>query len=150
MFFKIEILEKSQKTHNIDANPTNYYQLFYKLLDILLTLATIILLAFTNMIASIKFIFLLYPRTIVIMLFIYLIFFYLVDFDKLDVYFHRILLNDPTFSSKFKLKSNTSSLLNNSNSKSNLTYLSKLIQTVYGLVFQYKSKSSSSSSPSNS
>ena len=84
--------------HPVESNPTNYYQLFYKLLDILLTLATIILLAFTNMIASIKFIFLLYPRTIVIFLFMYFLFFYLIDYDKLDVYFHRYLLQDANFS----------------------------------------------------
>lgn len=147
---RIEILEKTQKVHNIDnANPTNYYQLFYKLLDILLTLATIILLAFTNMIASIKFIFLLYPRIIVFMFFIYLIFFYLVDFDKLDEYFYQILVNDPTFSSasaslKNRFKKNTSLFLGGGDGKSNLTYISRFIQTVYSLIFRHEASSSSS------
>ena len=80
------MVEKNQKNLT-ESNPTNYYQLFYKLLDIFLTIATIILLAFTNLIASIKFIFLLYPRTIVISLFFYFLFFYLVDHNKLLVLF---------------------------------------------------------------
>lgn len=116
--------------HPVESNPTNYYQLFYKLLDILLTLATIILLAFTNMIASIKFIFLLYPRTIVIFLFMYFLFFYLIDYDKLDVYFHRYLLQDANFS----LYKND--LYNSQNKKSNLSIISRLIDTVYGFMFR--------------
>jgi hypothetical protein len=78
---------------NIETNPTNYYQLFYKLLDIMLTIATIVLLAFTNMIASIKFVFMLYPRSIVVFLFLYFLFYYLVDFNKVDTYFHRALFD---------------------------------------------------------
>lgn len=64
-------------------SPTNYYGLFYKLLDIFLTLATIVLLAFTNLIASVKFVFLLYPRSIVLLLFLYLSAYYLVDYERL-------------------------------------------------------------------
>jgi len=88
---RIEIFEKTQKNQNVEGNPTNYYQLFYKLLDILLTLATIILLAFTNMIASVKFIFLLYPRTILMLLFLYFVCFYVIDYEKLDINVNRFL-----------------------------------------------------------
>lgn len=80
---KIEFIDKAQKIPNIETTPTNYWQLFYKLLDIFLTFLTIILLAFTNMIASIKFIFLLYPRTIVIFLLAYFVIFYIVDYERL-------------------------------------------------------------------
>jgi hypothetical protein len=48
---------------NIETNPSNHYQLFNKILDIMLTAATIELLAFTNMIASIHFVFMLYLRS---------------------------------------------------------------------------------------
>ena len=129
----MEILEKTQKVQNVETtNPTNYYQLFYKLLDILLTLATIILLAFTNMIASIKFVFLLYPRTIVIFIFIYLIFFYLVDYDML---FHHLLQNANLTNFRSQLS------FSDSNKKhSNLSYISKIIESIYGLVFRVNSK----------
>ena len=123
----MEILEKNQKVHIETANPTNYYQLFYKLLDILLTLATIILLAFTNMIASVKFVFLLYPRTIVIFIFVYLFLFYLVDYELL---FHHMLEN----------VNMTNSYLNTNGNKkmSNFSYVSKFIELVYGFVFRAK------------
>ena len=130
----MEILEKTQKVHvETGSNPTNYYQLFYKLLDILLTLATIILLAFTNMIASIKFVFLLYPRTIVIFIFVYLIFFYLVDYDLIV---HHLLQSANVTNLPSKL-----SYLNSHNKKqSNLSYIGKLIESIYGLVFRINSK----------
>lgn len=87
---RVEIVEKTQKLLGGPAggggdshSPTNYYGLFYKLLDIFLTLATIVLLAFTNLIASVKFVFLLYPRSIVLLLFLYLSAYYLVDYDRL-------------------------------------------------------------------
>jgi hypothetical protein len=126
----MDILEKTQKGQNIESsNPTNYYQLFYKLLDILLTLATIILLAFTNMIASIKFVFLLYPRTIVIFIFIYLIFFYLVDYD---LFFHHLLQNANMTNFNY-LK------LNKENNKiSNISYITKFVESIYRLVFNSK------------
>jgi hypothetical protein len=126
----IDVLDKTQKGQNIEtSNPTNYYQLFYKLLDILLTLATIILLAFTNMIASIKFVFLLYPRSIVIFIFIYLIFFYLVDYDSL---IHHILQNVNATNFNY-LK------LNNDDKKmSNISYIAKFIESIYRLVFTSK------------
>lgn len=128
---KIEIIEKSQKVHSIETNPTNYYQLFYKLLDILLTLATIILLAFTNMIASIKFVFLLYPRLIVMFFLIYFFFFYLIDHEKLDIYFHKIILND----SKYPYLSEDYAATTAS-SNANLGLVRKLINVVYRLVFR--------------
>ena len=130
----MEILEKTQKVHvETGSNPTNYYQLFYKLLDILLTLATIILLAFTNMIASIKFVYLLYPRTIVIFIFVYLIFFYLVDYDLIV---HHLLQSANVTNLPSKL-----SYLNSHNKKqSNLSYIGKLIESIYGLVFRINSK----------
>ena len=119
----IDVLDKTQKGQNIEtSNPTNYYQLFYKLLDILLTLATIILLAFTNMIASIKFVFLLYPRSIVIFIFIYLVFFYLVDYDLL---IHTLLQNANATNFNY-LK------LNNDDKKmSNISYITKFIESIY-------------------
>lgn len=91
---RVEIVEKTQKTGTVDSNPTNYYQLFYKLLDIFLTLATIILLAFTNLIASIKFVFLLYPRSIVFLLIAYFFFYFLVDLEKLAE-LHHTMIADP-------------------------------------------------------
>lgn len=126
----IDVLDKTQKGQNIEtSNPTNYYQLFYKLLDILLTLATIILLAFTNMIASIKFVFLLYPRSIVIFIFIYLVFFYLVDYDLL---IHTLLQNANATNFNY-LK------LNNDDKKmSNISYITKFIESIYRLVFTSK------------
>lgn len=133
---KIEILEKSPKVQTIETHPTNYYQLFYKLLDILLTLATIILLAFTNMIASIKFIFLLYPRTIVILLFIYFILFYIVDYDKLDFYFDRFLLHEST-----GRLGDQAIYLNSNHFKSNSSYFIRVLNSIYGLIFQIKSNS---------
>jgi uncharacterized protein YeeX (DUF496 family) len=86
---RVEMVEKTQKLLGGPAgdsqhgSPTNYYGLFYKLLDIFLTLATIVLLAFTNLIASVKFVFLLYPRSIVLLLFFYLSAYYLVDYERL-------------------------------------------------------------------
>ena len=129
-FLKMDIIEKSQKGQNIEtSNPTNYYQLFYKLLDILLTLATIILLAFTNFIASIKFVFLLYPRSIVIFIFIYLFFFYLVDYD---LFFHHLLQNSNMTNFNY-LK------LNKDNKKiSNISYITKFVESLYRLVFNSK------------
>ena len=126
----IDVLDKTQKGQNIEtSNPTNYYQLFYKLLDIFLTLATIILLAFTNMIASIKFVFLLYPRSIVIFIFIYLVFFYLVDYDLL---IHTLLQNANATNFNY-LK------LNNDDKKmSNISYITKFIESIYRLVFTSK------------
>jgi hypothetical protein len=118
---RIEIFEKTQKNQNVEGNPTNYYQLFYKLLDILLTLATIILLAFTNMIASIKFIFLLYPRTILMLLFIYFVCFYVIDYEKLDINVNRLLLLN-----EFDSKSSKSS------------FFLRFIQSVYDYIFKTK------------
>lgn len=88
---RVEMVEKTQKLlggpggagDSQHGSPTNYYGLFYKLLDIFLTLATIVLLAFTNLIASVKFVFLLYPRSIVLLLFLYLSAYYLVDYERL-------------------------------------------------------------------
>ena len=133
---KIEILEKSQKVTNIETNPTNYYQLFYKLLDILLTLATIILLAFTNMIASIKFVFMLYPRSIVIILFLYFLFYYLVDIEKVDMYFHRVLFNELDPHSKLNQ--------NNKFASNQASFVISFIRTFYGYFFPFKSKDGSS------
>ena len=118
---RIEIFEKTQKNQNVEGNPTNYYQLFYKLLDILLTLATIILLAFTNMIASVKFIFLLYPRTILMLLFLYFVCFYVIDYEKLDINVNRFLLLNE---------------LDSKSSKSN--FFLRVIQSVYNSIFKTK------------
>jgi hypothetical protein len=134
---KIEIIEKSQKVHNIETNPTNYYQLFYKLLDILLTLATIILLAFTNLIASIKFVFLLYPRSIVILLFFYFFFVYIVDHHKLDSYFERILFS--SHDSKWSISSSAAEGDDVVYStKSNVSLLTKLFNSVGRVFFRQK------------
>lgn len=134
------MVEKNQKNIT-ESNPTNYYQLFYKLLDIFLTIATIILLAFTNFIASIKFIFLLYPRTIVISLFFYFLFFYLVDHNKL-----LVLFTDSNLINKFE-HSNTDQLLvkslsdNDFQLNSNFTYFGKLFRSIYKLFFNMKQSS---------
>ena len=127
-------MEKNQKNFT-ESNPTNYYQLFYKLLDIFLTMATIILLAFTNLIASIKFIFLLYPRTFVIFLFLYFLFFYLVDHNKLFM-----LLNDSqSFVDQFDLDSLHSIHSDNEfSSQSNLTYFGRMFRSIYNLIFNLK------------
>ncbi|RNA38158.1 hypothetical protein BpHYR1_024600 [Brachionus plicatilis] len=116
---KMEIIDKTQKIPNIETAPTNYYQLFYKLLDILLTLLTIILLAFTNMIASIKFIFLLYPRTIVIFLLAYFLLFYIVDYERLKIdHFDHLKTFD----------TNSSDLI------------TRLLNSIYGPFFMIKNK----------
>lgn len=116
---KIEFIDKSQKIPNIETTPTNYWQLFYKLLDIFLTLLTIILLAFTNMIASIKFIFLLYPRTIVIFLLAYFLLFYIVDYERFKTdHFDHLKYVD----------------LNSSNS------FTRLLNSIYGFFFVLKNK----------
>lgn len=134
------MVEKNQKNIT-ESNPTNYYQLFYKLLDIFLTIATIILLAFTNFIASIKFIFLLYPRTIVISLFFYFLFFYLVDHNKL-----LVLFTDSNLLNEFE-HSNTDQLLakslndNDFQLNSNFTYFGKLFRSIYKLFFNLKQSS---------
>ena len=138
---RVEILEKTQKVYNIEANPTNYYQLFYKLLDIILTLATIILLAFTNMVASVKFVFLLYPRSFVIFLFVYLFCYYLLDFDTLDDYFHRTFLPDSP---------RRADIAHYDTSTSNSTMMSRIVHSIYGLFYHFRPKSSSSSSSSSS
>ena len=130
----MDILENNHNVHTIEtANHTNYYQLFYKLLDILLTIATIILLAFTNMIASIKFVFLLYPRSIVIFIFVYLIFFYLVDYD---LFFQHLVknINVTNFNPNNLLKTS------GNNKLSNMSYVSKFVEFIYGIVFQSGSK----------
>lgn len=132
---RIEIFEKTQKVPNIETHPTNYYQLFYKLLDILLTLATIILLAFTNMIASIKFVFLLYPRTIVIFLFIYFILFYIVDYEKFDLFFHQIMHHDSE-----GLGNVNNGEYSGLDKAHNSSYFSKIFNSIYGLIFRSKSK----------
>lgn len=134
------MVEKNQKNLT-ESNPTNYYQLFYKLLDIFLTIATIILLAFTNLIASIKFIFLLYPRTIVISLFFYFLFFYLVDHNKL-----LVLFTDSNLLNEFE-HLNTDQLLakslndNDFQLNSNFTYFGKLFRSIYKLFFNLKQSS---------
>ena len=134
------MVEKNQKNLT-ESNPTNYYQLFYKLLDIFLTIATIILLAFTNLIASIKFIFLLYPRTIVISLFFYFLFFYLVDHNKL-----LVLFTDSNLLNEFE-HLNTDQLLakslndNDFQLNSNFTYFGKLFRSIYKLFFNMKQSS---------
>ena len=143
----MEIVEKNQKNLT-ESNPTNYYQLFYKLLDIFLTMATIILLSFTNLIASIKFIFLLYPRTFVIFLFLYFLFFYLVDHNKL-----LVLMNDSNFMNQFDSSSSTLDSLHSSihhtssdfssSQSSNLTYFGKLFRSIYKLIFNLKRTSTS-------
>jgi len=130
---RVELVEKTQKAYNVESNPTNYYHLFYKLLDIFLTLATIILLAVTNLVASIKFIFLLYPRTIVIFLFFYFVFFYIVDHDKL------INLFDALFSD-----SRYTRLQEPVGDSGDAVYLKqsffkRTMQALYGLVFRFES-----------
>jgi hypothetical protein len=131
---KIEIFEKSQKvTQQAEASPTNYYQLVYKLLDIGLTLVTIILLAVTNAIASVKFVFMLYPRIIVILLLSYLVLFYMVDFEKLDIYFHRLLFKEQDFWSKSHSHTTTSN--------SNGSYVLNFLRNLYGLIFHFRDKS---------
>lgn len=116
---KIEIIDKTQKIPNIETTPTNYYQLFYKLLDIVLTLATIILLAFTNMIASIKFVFLLYPRVIVLMLIMYFVLVYIIDYDRLQI---------DDLSHLSRVKTNSTSSFN------------RVLNTIYGLIFFIKNR----------
>lgn len=121
--FQIDIVEKTQPRHPTHDNPTNYYGLFYKLLDIFLTLATIILLAFTNLIASVKFVFLLYPRSIVLLLFLYTSCYYLVDHDKLVE-----LLDDPA-------NTNAAVAFTSTTGKSKENFTAKLILTLYRAFF---------------
>jgi hypothetical protein len=120
---------------NIETNPTNYYQLFYKLLDIMLTVATIVLLAFTNMIASIRFVFMLYPRSIVLFLFFYFLFYYLVDFDKVDTYFHRVLFDPDTDLSAYNSHRSSSS---NAALNYQPSFVISVLRTVYGYFFPYR------------
>lgn len=138
------MVEKNQKNYT-ESNPTNYYQLFYKLLDIILTLATIFLLAITNLFASIKFIFLLYPRTIVILLFLYFLFFYLVDHNKLLLLF----TDSNMLNHEFDHQNHHSQFLNLDDNdyvqKSNLTYFGKLFRSIYKLIFNLKQSSTTTS-----
>ena len=128
---KVELVEKTQKAYNVESNPTNYYHLFYKLLDIFLTLATIILLAVTNLVASIKFIFLLYPRTIVIFLFFYFVFFYMVDHDKL-IHLFDALFADSRHTRPAGDSADSAVYLKQSLFK-------RTMQALYGLVFRLES-----------
>ncbi|CAF0800592.1 unnamed protein product [Brachionus calyciflorus] len=114
---KIEIIDKTQKIPNIENTSINFYQLAYKFLDSVLTILTLILITLTNMYASIKFVFLLYPRAIVLLLFFYFIFVYVLDSDLL--YFNHL------------------GHLNQSNSTNSLT---KALNNIYGLVFFFKNR----------
>lgn len=140
---RVEIVEEKNIKNATESNPTNYYQLFYKLLDIFLTLATIVLLAFTNLIASIKFIFLLYPRTIVILLFFYFLFVYLVDHNKLLLLFNDdSSLIDQHFDNQFS----SSNFNSDFSLQSNLTYIGKLFRSIYKLILNLRRTPSSSTS----
>jgi hypothetical protein len=137
----VEIVEKTQKVYHSESNPTNYYQLFYKLLDIFLTLATIILLAFTNLIASIKFVFLLYPRTIVIFLFLYFIFFYIVDHEKIVTLYHLLFFDENSIQfqqlqhhQKMQQLASDAYLNNNNDIKQNI--FKKTWKTIYNVFFR--------------
>lgn len=114
----------------------------------MLTLATIVLLAFTNLIASIKFVFLLYPRLIVMLFLIYFFFSYMIDQDKLDIYFHTILLNDSKYSAAGATGVDLHLTGDDYSSRTNLSLFRKLIHVVYRLVVQAPVSSSSSSSSS--
>lgn len=117
----------------------------------MLTLATIILLAFTNLIASVKFVFLLYPRLIVMLFLLYFFFFYMIDQDKLDIYFHKILLND----SKYAASLNAAHDFHGGGgggddyaSRANLSLLRKILHVMYALVVGSPSSPPTSSSSS--
>jgi hypothetical protein len=101
---RMELLEKSQKisqiNNNFDSTNTNYYQLFTKLFDIILTLCAIFLLIINNAVSIVKSIFYSCPRVIVFLLFTYILlynYFSIKDAKLFAVQFFQKLPANNTF-----------------------------------------------------
>jgi hypothetical protein len=129
---RMEVVESTQRISSVDDSK-NYYLLFYKLLDIVLTVAAIVLMVFTHMIASIKFLFLLYPRFLVFVMLLYTFFYYFVDFNKLTMNMVEYILDD-------------SDPLNNKlspNHEHSRTLFIKIIRSIYEYAYHLNASSNS-------